>query len=254
MEILEERYGLVGYSFWFKLLERLGDTEGHYLDCTNPITWEYLQTKTRQDAETCHEMLTLLSTLGAIDQELWRDHSVVWCQNFVENIADAYRNRKVDIPAKPNFLRKKLPPSDISDTKKPQRRGEEIIGEEISREGEGVQGEGEKKPPKKTKKPSNSKVPLPPDFAITPDLESWAKAQGFTHLEEHLEWMKDWATANAKKYLDWKAVFRNAVRGNWGRIDHARPERRPKKDPERLCKCGSGKFAVKCCELEDIPM
>lgn len=32
--ILESKYGNDGYAFWFKLLEILGDTEGHYYDCS----------------------------------------------------------------------------------------------------------------------------------------------------------------------------------------------------------------------------
>lgn len=95
----------------------------------------------------------------------------------------------------------------------------------------------------------NSKTPFPEDFAITDDIKTWAKAHGFSHLEEHLEWMKDWAKSRNKLYSDWQAAFRNAIRGNWGKIDYTKPEKRPEKPKiEKLCKCGSGKFASKCCE------
>lgn len=114
LEILEQRYGIAGYYFWFKLLEFLGDTDGHYLDCNNQITWEYLASKTKNTTEICHEILTLLATLEAIDKELWNENKIIWCQKFVDGISDAYRNRISEIPVKPDFLRKKYTNQGIS--------------------------------------------------------------------------------------------------------------------------------------------
>ena len=47
--ILENTYGNDGYAFWFKLLELLGDTEGHYYECENCRGhWTYGGRKTGQ--------------------------------------------------------------------------------------------------------------------------------------------------------------------------------------------------------------
>ena len=35
--ILEHKYGISGYGFWFKLLEILGSTAGHYFDFTGSV-------------------------------------------------------------------------------------------------------------------------------------------------------------------------------------------------------------------------
>lgn len=43
--ILENRFGNDGYAFWFKLLEILGESEGHFYDCSNLSNWEYLLAK-----------------------------------------------------------------------------------------------------------------------------------------------------------------------------------------------------------------
>ena len=99
--IVEANFGNDGYAFWFKLLELLASTPGHVYDCRNAGTWEFLQAKTRHDADKANKVLDLLSILGAIDLELWRDHRVIWSQNLVDRLADVYKNRRVSAPQKP---------------------------------------------------------------------------------------------------------------------------------------------------------
>jgi len=111
--ILEQKFGNDGYAFWFKLLEILGSTEGHFIDLNNPADWEFLTSKTHTTDETAEEILNLLAKLQAIDPEAWKQ-KIVWCDNFIENIKDAYRNRKEETPEKPNFLRKKPQQEEVS--------------------------------------------------------------------------------------------------------------------------------------------
>lgn len=106
MFILEQKYGNDGYAFWFKLLEILGSTEGHYIRLENVPDWEFLQAKTHLDGDKCKEILDLLSQLGAIDEELW-EQKIVWSDNFLKHIADVYKNRRVETPIKPSFYRQK---------------------------------------------------------------------------------------------------------------------------------------------------
>lgn len=119
MFVIEQKYGNDGYAFWFKLLEMLGSAEGHYLNFENDMDWEFLIARTRLDKDKCSEMLDLLSILGAIDKELWEANKIVWSDNFVENIKDAYRNRTVEVPAKPSILRKKPVSNGINDNINP---------------------------------------------------------------------------------------------------------------------------------------
>jgi len=112
MFIIEQKYGNDGYVFWFKLLELLGNAEGHCLKLIEDIDWEFLIAKTRLDKEKCNEILNLLASIGSIDKELWNE-KIVWSDNFVENIKEAYRNRVTDLPSKPDILRKK--PTDNKD-------------------------------------------------------------------------------------------------------------------------------------------
>ena len=203
MEILEQEYGLMGYAFWWKLLERLGDAEGHFLDCKNPVTWKYLQTKTRQNEQTTEEILNLLADLDAIDGELWKATKVIWCQKFVDGIADVYRNRIVDIPIRPNISCKKPSNGGVSDVRNPQTKLKESKL-------------------KKTKK-DIPPFPLPEDFQISERVLTWARKNNFNHLETHLEAFKLRAQAKGYKYKDWDAAFMTAIRENWGKIQDHQP-------------------------------
>jgi hypothetical protein len=103
MFIIEEKYGNNGYAFWFKLLEMLGASPSHVIDCRNNGQMEFLQAKTHLDEVTTNSLLNLLAKLQAIDPELW-GIKVIWCQNFVDGIADVYKNRKKEPPTKPTHL------------------------------------------------------------------------------------------------------------------------------------------------------
>ena len=126
LKILENRFGNDGYTFWFKLLELLGRKEGHYIDFNDEDGLEYLSSETKiKDIETLKEMLEILVRRGSIDKELF-EHKIIWCQSFVEGIADAYRNRKASLPQKPNLnnIRNSIPDShnSISDNDNPQTK------------------------------------------------------------------------------------------------------------------------------------
>ncbi len=135
MFILEQRYGNDGYAFWFKLLETLGNNEGHYIDLRNDADKEFLASLTRLTGETCEEMLDLLSKLDAIDAELW-EQKIVWSQNFVDGVKDVYRNRIVGMPERPSFLLGKHHIGGVSDVRNPQTKVNETKVNETKEEGQ----------------------------------------------------------------------------------------------------------------------
>ncbi len=104
LSIIQSKYGNDGYAFWFKLLQLLGKTPGHYYDFNNPADWEFLLAKTHQnDAEKAKAILETLVVLSAIDAELYA-HGVIWCQKFVDRVADAYNRTVNGAPQRPGFL------------------------------------------------------------------------------------------------------------------------------------------------------
>ena len=112
--ILEGKHGITAYAFWFKLLEILASTPGHYLNFNNPAEWEYLLAKTKVDDDTGRKILDELALLDAIDNELYQA-KYLWSQNLVNGIAEVYRRRQMALPQKPSLNNQKPQDSGIND-------------------------------------------------------------------------------------------------------------------------------------------
>lgn len=70
---------------------------------------------------------------------------------------------------------------------------------------------------------TNHKIYIPENFTVSEQVARWAESRGYTRLEERLEHFVDWAKGNKKKYVDWDATFRNAIRGDWANINNKYP-------------------------------
>jgi hypothetical protein len=232
MFILDEQYGIHGYYFWFRLLELLGQKEGHYIDCNNKPSWRYLNSHTKTNPDQCREILDLLAELGAIDEELWAEN-IIWSENFVQGIKDAYRHRKDDVPQKPSFQRQKQQEAIVSNVgnsdndenleqshpENEQIKLNEIKLDEIKLKDICTQPEPVASPPsKKSKIIKPSKIPLPQNFSISEQVEIWAKNKGYDRLAEHLEAFIEVSLARAYIYADWDSAFKKAIREDWAKL------------------------------------
>jgi hypothetical protein len=128
--ILEKRYGDKGYAFWFRLLELLCKTDGHFYTCKDEIDMlKMVETTCRDGETTCknliftNEVIEVLVDRCKIDRDLWEQNRIIWCQNLVDNLADVYRNRRRSVPDKPKLHVEMAIPTR-------QRRGEERKGKE----------------------------------------------------------------------------------------------------------------------------
>lgn len=129
--VLERRWGIAGYAFWFKLLELMGNSEGHFIDADNKSSMDYLQALTYTDKDTCLEILNQLADLDAIDLKLWKE-KIIWSDNFVAGLAALYRNRNLPLPDRPVNYRKLTGSSGVSNAFNPIR--EEVKeGKEVER-------------------------------------------------------------------------------------------------------------------------
>ena len=95
--VLEKKWGNDGYAVWFKLLERLGATDGHYIDCRDSVAFIHLSAYCGVSEAVLLEIIDMLAELDAIDRDLWRQQCV-YCQHFVDGIVDAYRRRINSLP------------------------------------------------------------------------------------------------------------------------------------------------------------
>ncbi len=100
LTILESRFGNDGYTFWFKLLEKLASSDGHCLDCSDNVKWQLLCARAHTTPDNAITIVETLVELKAIDPELWGAH-LIWCQHLVDNVAEVYKNRRREIPQRP---------------------------------------------------------------------------------------------------------------------------------------------------------
>ena len=103
--ILEQNWGNDGYAFWFKMLELLGRSEGHYYDYSVVANKKYFIVLVKLSEEDVEEILATLADLGNIDKELWEQHRVIWCQSLVDNLQEVYSKRRTPAPTKPGLER-----------------------------------------------------------------------------------------------------------------------------------------------------
>ena len=96
MFYLEETYGNDGFATFIKILRELASTEFHYLDLSKNTTRMFLSAKCKVNKETLEAIICDLVELGKFDGELWKECSVIWCQDFIDSIQDAYIKRTND--------------------------------------------------------------------------------------------------------------------------------------------------------------
>lgn len=94
MFYLEETYGNDGFATFIKLLRELAKTNYHYLDLSKPTTQMFLSAKCKISKETLLSIIKDLVDLDKFDKILWEENCIVWCQDFVDSIQDAYFKRK----------------------------------------------------------------------------------------------------------------------------------------------------------------
>lgn len=132
MFTLETKFGKDGYCFWFKLLELLGETEQHFIDCNDEEVLEYMLAKTLVSEDVGCNILDLLAKLNAIDKDLW-NQKVVWSLNFVKNLDVVYSRREINVYTKEDIqglCKQKHPLNGIIDNINPQSKVKESKAKE----------------------------------------------------------------------------------------------------------------------------
>lgn len=103
--ILESKFGNDGYATWFKLLERLGASDGHYIDLRDKGALLHLTAYCLISTELLLDILNLLADLNAIDGDFW-NHNVVFSSGLVARVSDAYKKRTNSLPTKEQIAEK----------------------------------------------------------------------------------------------------------------------------------------------------
>lgn len=93
MFYIEETYGNDGFSTFVKILTFLAKTDYHYLDLSKPTTQMFLSAKCKVSREILNSIITDLVELGKFNRSLWLENKIIWCQDFIDSIQDAYKKR-----------------------------------------------------------------------------------------------------------------------------------------------------------------
>lgn len=94
MYYIEETYGNDGFATFVKILRELAKTEYHYLDLSQNTTLMFLSAKCKITKDTLVNIINDLCDLGKFDSTLWNENKIIWCQDFIDSIQDAYFKRK----------------------------------------------------------------------------------------------------------------------------------------------------------------
>lgn len=95
IQAVENLYGNDGFVVWVKLLQKLGRSDNHYIDVRTNTAWKLFYSIFKIEEHVVLNILDTLAELECIDPELW-EHKIIYSQNFVDGISDAYRKRKME--------------------------------------------------------------------------------------------------------------------------------------------------------------
>lgn len=96
---LENLYGNDGFIVWVKLLQKLGRTENHIIDIRTPKQWKLFYSIFKLDELLVKEIIEELVDLECLDEEFYK-RGFIYSENFVENVADAYKKRNSKVLTK----------------------------------------------------------------------------------------------------------------------------------------------------------
>ena len=94
MFYIEETYGNDGFATFIKILRELAKTNNHYLDLSKTTTMMFLSAKCKISKDVLESIINDLVDLEKFDSVLWNENKIIWCQDFIDSIQDAYNKRK----------------------------------------------------------------------------------------------------------------------------------------------------------------
>lgn len=94
MFYIEETYGNDGFATFIKILRELAKTNNHFLDLSKNTTTMFLSAKCKVSKNVLEAIINDLVDLEKFDRVLWSENRIIWCQDFIDSIQDAYNKRK----------------------------------------------------------------------------------------------------------------------------------------------------------------
>lgn len=92
MFFIEQKYANDGYAVWFKVLEKIAETENHFLNLNEEEEIMYLSAKCNVEENRLIDIINDISRIGGFDKNLWNS-KIIWSEKFYQEIQPAYRRR-----------------------------------------------------------------------------------------------------------------------------------------------------------------
>lgn len=210
---IEQTYGNDGFAVWVKVLRQLTVNNYHYIDLSIKPKLMTFASVCRVSEDLLITIMDDLAELEEIDKHLWRDNRIVWSDKFIENIQDAYKNRKNQIIKKEAFIRvyegltgKKLKVTDISYAGNTHTIEEKTIGEKSKEENTSAGDEAIV--PRATNEEQKGPKPLSED-TFEPLTEQW-----FASIFDEIHLQDKQMTYREHDVIDQLLKFKSKVRGS----------------------------------------
>jgi hypothetical protein len=199
MFYIEETYGNDGFSTFIKILRELAKTEYHYLDLSKPTSLMFLSAKCKVGKELLNSIITDLVELGKFDKELWESAKIIWCQDFIDSIQDAYKKRNNNCINRNSLLELLYSKSILIQTKSNPKQSKVAT--------QGVDNTQRKEEYRKEEK---SKVFAPPSLT---DVIEYFKENEYTSDSAEIAFdyynVREWKDSKGKKVSNWKLKMQN---------------------------------------------
>jgi len=195
MHYLEETYGNDGFATFVKLLRELAKTDNHFLDLSKNTTSMFLAAKCKISKNTLELIVNDLAELGKFDKALWDENKIIWCEDFINSIQDAYSKRKSKCINYQGLL-SLLSSLGVRKLDKLPLNG-------------GINTQSKVKEIKEKKSKGNKGVFTPPSFV---DFENYCKENGFQNIAERAfkgYSENDWKDSKNNPVLNWKSKLQN---------------------------------------------
>jgi len=90
---IDNAYGNDGFSLWVRILRELGKTENHYIRLDDEKILLDLVSICKVTEKKWWKIVKDLSRFGVFHRELLKDHNVLFCPEFCENLLPLYKSR-----------------------------------------------------------------------------------------------------------------------------------------------------------------
>jgi len=118
MFIIEKMHGNDGFTVYVKILRELAKTENHFLNLSDCNQSMFLSAECNIEESVLKEIINTIVKVGKFDAELWENHNVIWCQDFIDGIKYVYDKRTKDCFTKKDVKNRFRDVNGVSDTEK----------------------------------------------------------------------------------------------------------------------------------------